>query len=101
MFDVTLRADHWRAAAACLHADPDLFFTGEHNPAQVAAAKAICARCPVRLECLAFARQHAVTYGIWGGTTPGDRDRARRSQQRAARRVNRTSPSRVTAESSF
>jgi len=47
----------WRSRAACLGADPELFFpAAEGGPvydAQVAAAKAMCARCPVTAECLA------------------------------------------------
>jgi WhiB family transcriptional regulator, redox-sensing transcriptional regulator len=70
----------WRAAGACMHADPDLFFpisaTGRAFE-QVAKAKAICAGCRVRQECLDFARKHDVMHGIWGGTTPEDRRQAR------------------------
>jgi WhiB family transcriptional regulator, redox-sensing transcriptional regulator len=71
---------YWRSAAACLSADPELFFPISHSgPAleQVADAKAICAACPVRRECLAFALQTEQTHGIWGGLT---------EQERAARR---------------
>lgn len=59
---------NWRAAGACLTADPDLFFP--ISPAglaegQVARAKAICAGCEVRRECLEFALAHepATGYG--------------------------------------
>jgi len=30
-------------------------------------AKAICALCPLRAECLEYAVRHPVRYGIWGG----------------------------------
>ncbi|MGH9060608.1 MAG: WhiB family transcriptional regulator, partial [Acidimicrobiales bacterium] len=39
----------------------------------MARAKAICARCPVRAECLAFALATDQRYGIWGGTSETDR----------------------------
>ena len=48
----------WRDRAACrdVDVDADLFFpaaeSGPAHDAQVAAAKAVCARCPVRAECL-------------------------------------------------
>jgi len=77
----------WRAAGACLSADPDLFFPiGAKGPAekQVARAKLICAGCGVRRECLEFAIAHDLTHGIWGGTTPEDRQRERRRKRRAA-----------------
>jgi len=39
----------------------------------VAEAKAICAGCPVRNECLAFALRTGQVDGIWGGTTTHER----------------------------
>ncbi len=80
-------ATNWRAAGACLSADPDLFFPiSASGPAekQIARAKMICAGCRVRPECLAFAVAHDLTYGIWGGTTPEDRQRERRRKRRRA-----------------
>jgi WhiB family transcriptional regulator, redox-sensing transcriptional regulator len=81
------RATDWQSASACLSADPDLFFPiSGKGPAekQITRAKMICAGCGVRQECLEFAMTHALTYGIWGGTTPEDRQRARRRKRRAA-----------------
>jgi WhiB family redox-sensing transcriptional regulator len=66
----------WRSAAACRSADPDLFFPiSDSGPAreQTAQAKAICATCRVRRECLAFALRTGQIYGIWGGTTEHER----------------------------
>ncbi len=80
-------ATNWRSAAACLLADPDLFFPiSSAGPAerQIARAKRICAGCPVRQECLEFALSQGQAYGIWGGTTPEDRQRDRRRKRRAA-----------------
>jgi WhiB family transcriptional regulator, redox-sensing transcriptional regulator len=81
-------AGNWRAAGACLRADPDLFFpisTAGRAVIQIAQAKAVCAHCPVRRQCLEFAQAHEPVYGIWGGTTFEERQRARRREQRAAR----------------
>jgi WhiB family redox-sensing transcriptional regulator len=50
--------EDWGARAACRSADPELFFpVSETGPstAQITEAKAVCARCEVRGECLAFA----------------------------------------------
>jgi WhiB family redox-sensing transcriptional regulator len=73
--------ENWRSAAACRFADPELFFpvsdTGKCLE-QVAEAKRICAGCRVRRECLAFALRTVQAYGIWGGTTEGERAIARR-----------------------
>jgi WhiB family transcriptional regulator, redox-sensing transcriptional regulator len=71
---------HWRAAAACGSADADLFFpvsASANNPQQAAdateRAKAVCARCLVRRECLAFALRTRQLHGIWGGMTEKER----------------------------
>jgi WhiB family transcriptional regulator, redox-sensing transcriptional regulator len=80
-------AANWRSAGACLSADPDLFFpisSAGLGKQQVARAKMICAGCQVRRECLEFALAHDQVYGIWGGTTPEDRQRERRRKRRAA-----------------
>ena len=71
----------WRSAAACRSADPDLFFPiSDSGPAreQAAEAKAICATCWVRRECLAFALRTRQVHGIWGGTTEHERTAASR-----------------------
>jgi WhiB family transcriptional regulator, redox-sensing transcriptional regulator len=80
-------AANWRSAGACLSADPDLFFpisSAGPGEQQIARAKMICAGCQVRQECLEFALAHDQVYGIWGGTTPEDRQRERRRKRRAA-----------------
>ncbi len=60
--------------AACTNGDPERWFPAPNTPhRQVAVAVAICARCPVRLECLLFALSHDERYGIWGGLTAEDR----------------------------
>jgi hypothetical protein len=51
--------------AACLDADPDLFFALEDD-AKIR-AKAICASCPVRSECYELACANGEETGIWGG----------------------------------
>lgn len=61
---------HWRSAAACRFADPELFFPVSSSVLcleQEAKAKAICARCQVRPECLAFALRTWQLHGVWGG----------------------------------
>ena len=70
----------WRSAAACRSADPELFFPlSESGKAleQIAEAKAICADCPVRRQCLEFALRTRPD-GIWGGLTERERQRGRR-----------------------
>jgi WhiB family transcriptional regulator, redox-sensing transcriptional regulator len=88
----TQRVDEWRAAGACLSADPELFFpvsgTGASSR-QIDQAKRICAHCQVRRECLAFAMRTGESHGIWGGTTPEDRTKARRAEAARRRHASR------------
>jgi WhiB family redox-sensing transcriptional regulator len=60
----------------CTAADPDLFFPpsyGGTHKGLVRAAKALCAHCSVRRECLDRALTDKEEFGIWGGTTPWER----------------------------
>jgi WhiB family redox-sensing transcriptional regulator len=87
-------ATNWRSAGACLSADPDLFFPISAiglAEQQIALAKMICAKCGVKQECREFALTHDQIYGIWGGTTAEDRQRARRRERRAATAAARLS----------
>lgn len=73
----------WRGDAACRGLDPELFFPeGSAGPAllEVREAKVVCARCPVRAQCLDFAMRAGVAFGIWGGAT----ERERRTMRHAA-----------------
>jgi WhiB family redox-sensing transcriptional regulator len=66
------------ADAACKSEDPDLFFAPDFErmadwEARIAKAKAVCARCPVRDACLAYALDTDQWFGIWGGLTEDER----------------------------
>lgn len=63
-------------SALCAQTDPELFFPETQQAyIQIAQAKAICANCEIRRECLQEALQYEYTDGIWGGTTPMERAR--------------------------
>lgn len=73
----------WRQRAACKDEDPELFFpVSDIGPGarQTAQAKGVCARCPVRAECLAYALETGLDSGIFGGATERDRRRLKRRQ---------------------
>lgn len=60
----------WAERGTCRAAAPDdLFVEG----AAQQRAKVVCTGCPVRTECLAYALDHRVEYGIWGGMTERER----------------------------
>jgi hypothetical protein len=69
-------AADWRDRAACVDEDPDLFFPvverGAHAAPEIAAAKAVCLRCPVIGQCRTWARR-SLPYGIAGGLTADER----------------------------
>jgi WhiB family redox-sensing transcriptional regulator len=81
----------WLDRARCLDQDPELFFPiGTTGLAldQIEDAKAVCLRCEVRTQCLAWALDTAQDAGVWGGTSEEERRvirRARRREERAAR----------------
>ncbi len=74
----------WRTRAACRSVDPERFVpsadSGHLAEQQEAAAKRICAPCPVRDACLDFALR-ALPHGIAGGLTADER-RALRAAER-------------------
>jgi WhiB family redox-sensing transcriptional regulator len=77
----------WRERALCRGEDPELFFpigNPDSGPAaiQTDEAKAVCRRCPVRAQCLAWAVAADTVEGIWGGTTEEERRAMRRHRAR-------------------
>lgn len=88
----------WRNQAACAGTGVDFYpqppsADGKHGHksadpayrAKVAAAKAVCAGCTVRQECLDTAMESSWfhDFGIRGGMTASERDQVRRSRRRA------------------
>ncbi len=64
----------WRRHAACADAD-ESFLPELGQSAQP--AKRVCATCPVKGPCLDYAVSLGLDHGVWGGTTPMERRRAR------------------------
>lgn len=71
----------WMSAAECTGADLDTFFPTRGE--DTGKAKAICASCCVRLECLAYAIDNDEHFGIWGGRSERERRRMRRLARKA------------------
>ncbi|WP_428504707.1 WhiB family transcriptional regulator [Pseudonocardia sp.] len=92
----------WRERAACRDAEPDLFFPepdfGPAYDAQVEQAKAVCAGCAVRAECLSFAMSW-LGYGVAGGLSQDERWQLVGATRRTAvRRSVTTLPGSTRAE---
>jgi len=63
----------WAAYGSCRGEEPDLFFPiPEGEPDD---GLKICSGCPVREECLIWALDFRIPYGIWGGMTERERRR--------------------------
>jgi WhiB family transcriptional regulator, redox-sensing transcriptional regulator len=71
-----MTALEWMDDAACVGMDDRLFFDDQYN--DYAEAAAVCAACPVRAACLAYALNNCIDHGFWGGTTGKERNRTRR-----------------------
>jgi len=86
---VTDNRAEWWSLGACLSADPDLFFplseTGPLARRQVSAAKAVCADCEVRRQCLTYALAASPIHGVWGGTSEEERRALTRRQRVTSR----------------
>lgn len=59
--------DDWQTSALCATVENsgELFFSEELG--EIAAAKRICAECPVIAPCLEAAIRRAEPWGVWGG----------------------------------
>ena len=77
---------------ACLGTDIDLFFP-EHGNArgQVAQARRLCSRCPMKDRCRAWAlsRPWNELHGVWGGMTQMDRKAEQMKGQAVCPRCDR------------
>jgi WhiB family redox-sensing transcriptional regulator len=82
--EIDADAKRWQENANCMGVDPDLFFP--ERGASTREAKAVCAGCEVRVECLEYALANGEKFGIWGGLSERERRRLRR--QRALARRN-------------
>lgn len=71
-------AGPWHSEAVCRRDEAGLFFAPSKEPtaarlAREEAAKRVCARCPVMVECREHALLQPEPYGVWGGLTAAER----------------------------
>lgn len=84
--DELVKRPSWHRQAACRGRGTAAFFPSPGD--SLAAARAICASCPVQAECLATAVADAGLQGFWGGSSERDRRLIRRElRHEAARRA--------------
>lgn len=68
----------WRDSAACKGIDPNVFVPNEGRGgltgrSTYAVARTFCAQCTVVQECLMFAVEENMEFGMFGGMTPRER----------------------------
>ncbi len=68
----------WVALAECRGMDVGLFFPERGE--LIDGARAVCRRCEVQAECLAYAVNNGEKVGVWGGVS----ERSRRAIRRRA-----------------
>lgn len=68
----------WQQHARCVGYGVDYWFPTRGESTTI--AKAVCAGCMVRAECLEFALTEEIRHGIWGGTSERERGRMRKAQ---------------------
>lgn len=61
----------WQDAAACKDIPKTVFFV--ERGVNATAAKEVCSGCPVKAECLAYAVEHSIEHGVWGGCAGWER----------------------------
>lgn len=71
----------WWLEAACRGMDSDIFFADRGGNDRTREARKVCAVCPVRDECLAFAQRNFIDHGVYGGHGPKERIRLRRKSR--------------------
>ena len=87
----------WRDEAAC-RGLTDLFFNDKQDsPHDTAAARAVCATCPVRVDCADYAADMGEVYGVWGGLTT-QQLRKRRYQRGRQRQADHFATASATAQ---
>lgn len=78
--EFTWKRPDWYDRAACVNADPKLFYPDEFSKVY-APARRICELCPVQRQCLDYAIENE-PYGIWGGLSARSRQRIRFRRRR-------------------
>lgn len=69
----------WQREALCAETDPEAFYPDKGGTTRP--AKAMCARCGVQAECLAYALANDERFGIWGGLSERERRHLRVSTE--------------------
>ncbi|MEU7569523.1 WhiB family transcriptional regulator [Streptomyces fradiae] len=92
----------WHTEAVCRRDEAGLFFAPSKEPtaarlAREEAAKRVCARCPVMIECREHALVQPEPYGVWGGLTAAERRVVLARRRRREVELKKASSGRIAA----
>lgn len=73
----------WMNNASCAQVGGDIWHP-EQGGRVAPEAKRICASCPVREQCLEYALEMGDDYGVYAGTSAGERRKLRRARAKAS-----------------
>jgi WhiB family redox-sensing transcriptional regulator len=79
---VMTRPGAWTDQALCAETDPEAWYPPDGGNGND--AKAICARCDVKNECLDWALRNGEREGIWGGLSPNQRTKLAKLRRKGA-----------------
>lgn len=82
--DLHLEVPAWTRDALCAEVGVDLFFADGVGDQTSRLAKQVCAKCPVKTECLEWALSFDAwddKDGVFGGTVPTERRALRRERE--------------------
>lgn len=72
----------WQDSALCAQTDPEAFHPEKGGSTKE--AKRVCQACEVKDECLEYALEHNMRFGIWGGLSERERRRLQKSREEAS-----------------
>jgi WhiB family redox-sensing transcriptional regulator len=67
VIEIDLLRPRWMRKAACRGQGFDAWFPADEDGGGAAAARRVCAGCPVQPECLDYALGAHIRHGLWGG----------------------------------
>lgn len=65
----------WMRDALCAQTDPEIYFPDKGGMTK--AVKRTCLACDVREECLTYALDNGIKFGVWGGLSEHQRQKLR------------------------
>jgi len=76
--NMTLTDRNWMEQANCRDSGAPFF---PSNRRELSKALSVCNGCPVSHDCLRYALDNGIEFGVWGGTSENERVRIRQAER--------------------